>query len=86
MGQEEEKKIRQQAFQGYRRWIDELMAAAKRGGDGNALSAGLPWTGDYREDLCQEHAAEIFEEAENRLHAREGGYGYADEIEIYRNA
>ena len=50
MGQEEEKKIRQQAFQGYQ-INDELMGCGKTGGDGNALSAGLPWTGDYREDL-----------------------------------
>ena len=68
MGQEEEKKIRQQAFQGYR-INDELMAAAKPGA---MVMHCLPaYRGqEITEKIFEEHASEIFEEAENRLHAQ----------------
>lgn len=68
MGQEEEKKIRQQAFQGYQ-INDELMAAAKPGA---MVMHCLPaYRGqEITEKIFEEHAAEIFEEAENRLHAQ----------------
>lgn len=68
MGQEEEKKIRQQAFQGYQ-INDELMAAAKPGA---MVRHCLPaYRGqEITEKIFEEHASEIFEEAENRLHAQ----------------
>ena len=68
MGQEEEKKIRQQAFQGYQ-INDELMAAAKPGA---MVMHCLPaYRGqEITEKIFEEHASEIFEEAENRLHAQ----------------
>ena len=68
MGQEEEKKIRQQAFQGYQ-INDELMAAAKPGA---MVMHCLPaFRGqEITEKIFEEHASEIFEEAENRLHAQ----------------
>ncbi len=68
MGQEDEKEIRQKAFQGYQ-INDELLAAAK---PGCMVQHCLP---AYREQeittkVFEEHADEIFEEAENRLHAQ----------------
>ena len=68
MGQEAEKEIRMKAFQGYQ-VNDELLAAAK---PGCMVQHCLP---AYREQeittkVFEEHAKEIFEEAENRLHAQ----------------
>ena len=68
MGQEEEKEVRKKAFQGYQ-INDELLAAAK---PGCMVQHCLP---AYREQeittkVFEEHADEIFEEAENRLHAQ----------------
>lgn len=68
MGQEDEKEIRKKAFQGYQ-INDELLAAAK---PGCMVQHCLP---AYREQeittkVFEEHADEIFEEAENRLHAQ----------------
>ena len=67
-GQEAEKEIRMKAFQGYQ-VNDELLAAAK---PGCMVQHCLP---AYREQeittkVFEEHANEIFEEAENRLHAQ----------------
>ncbi len=68
MGQEAEKEIRKKAFQGYQ-VNDELMAAAKPGA---MVMHCLPaYRGqEITEKVFEEHAAEIFEEAENRLHAQ----------------
>ena len=68
MGQEEEKAIRVKAFQGYQ-VNDELMAAANPGA---MVMHCLPAYRGYEitEKMFEEHAAEIFEEAENRLHAQ----------------
>ncbi len=68
MGQEEEKKIREKAFAGYQ-VNKELMGVAKA--DAMVLHC-LP---AYREqeittDVFEAHANEIFDEAENRLHAQ----------------
>lgn len=68
MGQEKEKEARIKAFQGYQ-VNDELLAAAK---PGCMVQHCLP---AYREQeittkVFEEHANEIFEEAENRLHAQ----------------
>ena len=68
MGQEEEKKQREAAFAGYQ-VNKELMAAAKP--DAMVLHC-LP---AYREqeitdEVFEQHANEIFDEAENRLHAQ----------------
>jgi ornithine carbamoyltransferase len=70
MGMEEEKARRQQAFQGYQ-LNHELVARAKK----NALV--LHCLPAYREqeitgDLFEEHQQEIFDQAENRLHAQKG--------------
>lgn len=68
MGQETEKEIRKKAFQGYQ-VNDELMAAAKPGA---MVMHCLPaYRGqEITEKVFEEHASEIFEEAENRLHAQ----------------
>lgn len=68
MGQEDEKAQRIQAFQGYQ-INDDLMAAAKPGA---MVQHCLPaYRGqEITEKIFEEHAAEIFEEAENRLHAQ----------------
>lgn len=68
MGQEAEKEIRKKAFAGYQ-VNDELLAAAK---PGVMVQHCLP---AYREQeittkVFEAHADEIFEEAENRLHAQ----------------
>ena len=68
IGQEAEKEVRMKAFQGYQ-VNDELLAAAK---PGCMVQHCLP---AYREQeittkVFEEHANEIFEEAENRLHAQ----------------
>ncbi len=68
MGMEEEKEQRLQAFAGYQ-VNDALLAAAKPGA---MVQHCLP---AYREQeittkVFEEHADEIFEEAENRLHAQ----------------
>ena len=68
MGQEEEKKAREEAFAGYQ-VNKELMAVANK--DSMVLHC-LP---AYREqeittEVFEEHADEIFDEAENRLHAQ----------------
>lgn len=68
MGQEDEKEIRMKAFKGYQ-VNDELMAAAK---EGAMVQHCLPaYRGqEITEKIFEEHAREIFEEAENRLHAQ----------------
>ena len=68
MGQEDEKKIREKAFAGYQ-VNSELMSVAKK--DAMVLHC-LP---AHREEeitaeVFEAHANEIFEEAENRLHAQ----------------
>ncbi|MDD6683793.1 MAG: ornithine carbamoyltransferase [Clostridiales bacterium] len=68
MGQESEKKIREEAFKGYQ-VNDELMAVTHPGA---MVMHCLP---AHREEeitakVFEEHANEIFEEAENRLHAQ----------------
>ena len=68
MGMESEKEIRQKAFAGYQ-VNDELMKLAKP----NAMVQHcLPaYRGqEITEELFEAHADEIFEEAENRLHAQ----------------
>lgn len=68
MGQESEKEQRMKAFQGYQ-VNDELMAAAKPGA---MVQHCLPaYRGqEITEKVFEAHAEEIFEEAENRLHAQ----------------
>ena len=68
MGQEEEKEVRMKAFQGYQ-LNDKLMAAAKPGA---MVQHCLPaYRGqEITDQIFEEHADEIFEEAENRLHAQ----------------
>lgn len=68
MGMEEEKEIRQKAFQGYT-VDDDLMALAKPQA---MLQHCLPaYRGqEITEKVFEDHADEIFEEAENRLHAQ----------------
>lgn len=68
MGQEEEKEIRKKAFAGYQ-VNDSLMAAAKPGA---MVQHCLPaYRGqEISEEIFESHAEEIFEEAENRLHAQ----------------
>ena len=68
MGQEAEKEARMKAFRGYQ-VNDELMAAAKPGA---MVQHCLPaYRGqEITEKIFEAHAAEIFEEAENRLHAQ----------------
>ncbi|MCM1578686.1 MAG: ornithine carbamoyltransferase [Ruminococcus sp.] len=68
MGQEGEAETRKKAFAGYQ-INDEVMAAAKKDA---IVQHCLP---AHREEeitskVFEEHAAEIFEEAENRLHAQ----------------
>lgn len=68
MGMEEEKEIRQKAFQGYT-VDDDLMTYAKP----NAMVQHcLPaYRGqEITEKVFEDHADEIFEEAENRLHVQ----------------
>lgn len=68
MGQEDEKEIRIKAFKGYQ-VNDELMAVAH---EGAMVLHCLPAYRGYEitEKIIEEHATEIFEEAENRLHAQ----------------
>lgn len=68
MGQEEEAQKRAQAFKGYQ-INDELMAAAKPDA---MVQHCLPVhrEEEITEKVFEAHAAEIFEEAENRLHAQ----------------
>lgn len=68
MGQEEEKAIRAKAFADYH-LDDALMANAK---DGAMVLHCLPaYRGqEITDELFEAHADEIFEEAENRLHAQ----------------
>ena len=68
MGQEEEKAVRVKAFQGYQ-VNDRLMEAANPGA---MVMHCLPAYRGYEitEKVFEEHASEIFEEAENRLHAQ----------------
>lgn len=68
MGQEEEAKKRALAFEGYQ-INKELMAAAKS--DAMVLHCLPAHRGEeITADVFEEHATEIFEEAENRLHAQ----------------
>ena len=68
MGQEEEKKIREKAFEGYQ-VNAELMAVAKK--DAMVLHCLPAHRGEeITADVLEAHAAEIFDEAENRLHAQ----------------
>lgn len=68
MGQEDEKEMRKKIFSGYQ-INDELMAVAKPGA---MVQHCLPaYRGqEITEKIFEEHADEIFEEAENRLHAQ----------------
>lgn len=68
MGQEEEKKIREQAFAGYQ-VNKELMSVANP--ECMVLHCLPAHRGEeITADVFEEHANEIFEEAENRLHAQ----------------
>lgn len=68
MGQESEKKVREAAFAGY--CIDEsVMAAAKS--DAMVLHCLPAHRGEeITDEVFEAHAQEIFDEAENRLHAQ----------------
>ncbi|WP_273477499.1 ornithine carbamoyltransferase [Faecalicoccus acidiformans] len=68
MGMEEEKEIRQKAFQGYT-VDDALISLAKPGA---MVQHCLPaYRGqEITEKVFEDHADEIFEEAENRLHVQ----------------
>jgi len=70
MGQEDEKEVRLKAFEGY--MVDhDLMALAQ---EGAIFLHCLPAYRGYEvsEALFEDHANEIFCEAENRLHAQKG--------------
>jgi len=68
MGQEEEAKKRALAFEGYQ-INKELMSVAKS--DAMVLHCLPAHRGEeITADVFEEHAAEIFEEAENRIHAQ----------------
>ncbi|MBQ6387323.1 MAG: ornithine carbamoyltransferase [Ruminococcus sp.] len=68
MGQEEEKKIREAAFAGYQ-INDELLSVA--GADCMVLHCLPAHRGEeITAEVFEAHADEIFEEAENRLHAQ----------------
>lgn len=68
MGQEEEKEIRKRAFKGYQ-INDTLMGAAKQ--KAMVLHCLPAYRGqEITEKIFEEHAGEIFEEAENRLHVQ----------------
>ena len=68
MGQEEEKKIREQAFAGYQ-VNKELMSVTNP--ECMVLHCFPAHRGEeITADVFEEHANEIFEEAENRLHAQ----------------
>lgn len=69
MGQEEEKALREKVFAGHYQINDEVMAAAKP--DAMVLHC-LPAhrEEEITEKVFEAHAEEIFEEAENRLHAQ----------------
>ena len=68
MGQEAEKEVRMKAFQGYQ-VNDELLAAAK---PGCMVQHCLPAHRgeEITADVFESHADQIFDEAENRLHAQ----------------
>lgn len=68
MGQEAERAAREAAFKGYQ-VNDEIMAAAH---EGAMVQHCLPAhrEEEITEKVFEAHAAEIFEEAENRLHAQ----------------
>lgn len=68
MGQEDEKKVRMEAFQGYQ-VNEKLMSEAAPGA---MVQHCLPaYRGqEITEETFENHAGEIFEEAENRLHAQ----------------
>jgi ornithine carbamoyltransferase len=68
MGQEEEQKIRAAAFDGYQ-VNDELMSVTN---DGCMVLHCLPAHRgeEITAEVFEAHADEIFEEAENRLHAQ----------------
>ena len=68
MGQEDEKEARAKIFAGYQ-VNDELLANAK---EGVMVQHCLPaYRGqEITEKVFEDHADEIFEEAENRLHAQ----------------
>ena len=68
MGQEDEKAIREKAFEGYQ-VNDELMALAN---PGCMVQHCLPAHRgeEITADVLEAHADEIFDEAENRLHAQ----------------
>lgn len=68
MGQEEEKAIREKVFAGYQ-INDEVMAVAKA--DAMVLHCLPAHRGEeITEKVLEAHAEEIFDEAENRLHAQ----------------
>ena len=68
MGQEEEKAVREKAFAGYQ-VNAELMALAN---PGCMVQHCLPahWGEEITAEVFEAHAQEIFDEAENRLHAQ----------------
>ena len=69
MGQEEEKAKREQVFAGKYQLNKELLAAAN---EGVLVQHCLPAHKgeEITEDVFEAHSAEIFDEAENRLHAQ----------------
>ena len=68
MGQEEEKKLREQAFAGYQVNAKVMSVAAK---DAMVLHCLPAHRGEeITADVFEAHAEEIFDEAENRLHAQ----------------
>lgn len=68
MGQEDEAQLRREAFEGYQ-INDELMSLAKQ--DALVLHCLPAHRGEeITADVFEAHADEIFEEAENRLHAQ----------------
>jgi len=70
MGMEEEKAKRQAAFQGYQINHDLLALAKKHAIMQHCLPA---YRGqEISEEILEEHQQEIFDEAENRLHAQKG--------------
>lgn len=77
MGQEAEKATRLKDFQGY--MVDDAMMSLA--GEGAMFLHCLPAYRDYEvsEEVFEAHADEIFDEAENRLHAQKGVMVWLDE-------
>ncbi len=69
MGQEEEKAVRERVFQGYQ-VNAELLSVGPCGTAWCSIACPAHRGEEITADVFEAHAAEIFDEAENRLHAQ----------------